>query len=154
MDRRLMTKTILPLAVSAGLLVLGTLAAKADHADRHMSVWKSPTCGCCEVWTDIARAHGFDVTVTNTDELTPIKRAAKVPAAMEGCHTARIDGYVIEGHVPMDAIDRLLAERPGLSAPGMPMGSPGMGDDPDARYDVYGFGGEGGPTVYQAVGAR
>ena len=144
-----MTKTILPFAVSAGLLVLGTLAAKADHADRHMSVWKSSTCGCC--------AHGFDVTVTNTDELTPIKRAAKVPAAMEGCHTARIDGYVIEGHVRMDAIDRLLAERPalaGLSAPGMPMGSPGMGDDPDARYDVYGFGGEGSPTVYQAVGAR
>lgn len=152
-----MTKTILPLAVSAGLLVLGTLAVKADHADRHMSVWKSPTCGCCEAWTDIARAHGFDVTVTNTDELTPIKRAAKVPAAMEGCHTARVDGYVIEGHVPMDAIDRLLAERPalaGLSAPGMPMGSPGMGDDPDARYDVYGFGGEGDPSVYQAVGAR
>ncbi|MEF2550391.1 DUF411 domain-containing protein [Aurantimonas sp. A2-1-M11] len=152
-----MTKPLVSIAVSAVLLMLGTMAARADHADRHMSVWKSPTCGCCEAWTDIAREHGFDVTVTNTDEMSPIKRAAGVPAAMEGCHTATIDGYVIEGHVPMDAIDRLLAERPalaGLSAPGMPMGSPGMGDDPDARYDVYGFGGDTAPAVYQQVGPR
>ena len=130
-------------------------AAMAHHTDTHMTVAKSPTCGCCGAWAEIARKHGFDVEIEDTEDLTPIKQAAGVPPQMAGCHTARVGGYVIEGHVPMAAIDRLLAERPnirGLSVPGMPMGSPGMGDDPAARFDVHAFGTPKGdePVFYRA----
>ena len=149
-----MTKRLIAMAlVAAGLGF--PAAAKADHSATHMTVVKSPTCGCCAAWVDIARKHGFDVDVEDTEDLTPIKQAAGVPAEMEGCHTARIGGYVVEGHVPMAAIDRLLAERPsirGIAAPGMPMGSPGMGDDPNATFDVHAFGTADGelPVYYKA----
>ncbi|MBB3951491.1 DUF411 domain-containing protein [Aureimonas jatrophae] len=93
---------------------------------------------------DIARKHGFDVTVEDREDMTAVKRSLGVTEAVESCHTARIGGYVVEGHVPMEAVDRLLAERPqvaGIAAPGMPAGSPGMGDDLDAEFDVLSFGG-------------
>ncbi len=144
--------------IAAALLAGGLgmpVSAEAHHTDTHMTVAKSPTCGCCGAWVEIARKHGFDVEVENTENLTPIKQAAGVPHEMEGCHTARIGGYVVEGHVPMAAIDRLLAERPnirGISAPGMPMGAPGMGDDPAARFYVHAFGTAAGdlPVYYRA----
>ncbi|MGH7314852.1 MAG: DUF411 domain-containing protein [Candidatus Rokuibacteriota bacterium] len=89
----------------------------------------------------------------DTDDLTPIKRKLGVPTAIQSCHTALVEGYVVEGHVPADVIDRLLRERPsiaGLAVPGMPVGSPGMeapGRAPD-RYQVLAFDREGRTTVY------
>jgi hypothetical protein len=94
-------------------------------------VHKSPTCGCCTGWVDHLRAAGFEVQVDDTDALAPIKDRLGVPAAKGACHTAEVGGYFVEGHVPADDIKRLLAERPvasGLAVPGMPMGSPGMGE--------------------------
>lgn len=149
-------KTHLAAALAAGLMT--PLTAHADHADRHMTVVKSPTCGCCTAWVDIAREHGFSVDTRETEDLTPAKQAAGVPANLQSCHTAKIGGYAVEGHVPMTAIDRLLAERPairGLAVPGMPMGSPGMGDDPRARFDVYAFGGaDGKQAIFHQVGKQ
>ncbi len=122
-----------------------------------MHVAKSPTCGCCEAWVSLAMAQGYDVTTTEMDDVTPAKIQAGVPQSLWSCHTATVDGYVIEGHVPFEAVAKLLRERPaitGLSVPGMPMGSPGMGDDPSARFDVIAFGGDAAEgQVYFEAGA-
>ena len=157
-----MTPSARPLLAVA--LALGAAIGTVPHAHaeealagpQSMQVVKSPTCGCCAAWTEMAREHGFAVEATDVADVSAAKEAAGVPEALWSCHTAEIGGYTIEGHVPFAAIDRLLAERPdvaGLAVPGMPMGSPGMGHDPNARYDVIAFGGEAGAgTVYERVG--
>jgi hypothetical protein len=92
-------------------------------------VHKSPTCGCCASWVEHLRAHGFTVEVDDAADMEAIKARAGVPAGKGSCHTAEVGGYFVEGHVPADDIVRLLAEKPdarGLTAPGMPVGSPGM----------------------------
>jgi hypothetical protein len=109
-----------------------TLAAPAlaDQAAKPpMTVYKSPTCGCCGGWIDHMRAAGYQIETKDTDAMDTVKELMGVPAEMASCHTATIDGDLIEGHVPADAVDKLLAERPqatGLAVPGMPIGSPGM----------------------------
>lgn len=108
-----------------------------------ITVYKSPTCNCCAVWVEHLEANGFPVNVVTQDTVMPIKQKLGVPPGMGSCHTATIEGYVIEGHVPANDIVRLLKERPqatGLSVPGMPVGSPGMemGDRRDP-YHVYLF---------------
>ena len=133
-----------------GLAVLLTAAAtmspaRAEQSARQIEVYKSPWCGCCAAWVDYLEENGFSATVHEVEDLSAIKRMAGVAREHQSCHTAMIDGYVIEGHVPVAAIDRLLAERPavrGLSVPGMPQGSPGMeGPDPQP-FAVYSFGAE------------
>ena len=112
-----------------------------------VAVTKDPTCGCCEKWVAHMREAGFTVTVTE-GPVNPLKARLGVPRDLASCHTALVDGYVVEGHVPADAIKRLLVERPkgtGLAVPGMPAGSPGMeveGMEPDT-YEVVLFGPEG-----------
>lgn len=103
-----------------------------------VTVYKSPTCSCCQLWVDHLQASGFTTQVEVRENVMPIKQQLGVPPGMGSCHTAEVDGYVIEGHVPAEDIHRLLKERPqakGLAVPGMPIGSPGMehGD----RRDPY-----------------
>ncbi|MCA0930705.1 DUF411 domain-containing protein [Ruegeria profundi] len=128
--------------------------ALTDYGKMH--VVKSPTCGCCGAWVSLAREEGFEVEVTDTADVTSAKLEGGVPGNMWACHTATIDGYVVEGHVPFEAIRKLLSERPnvkGIAVPGMPYGSPGMGTDPTVRYDVFAFGGEASDNqVYYSVG--
>lgn len=112
-------------------------AAAAGTAQ--MVVWKTPACGCCDGWVEHVRGAGFTVEVHELDNLNDVKTRAGVPYGMGSCHTAEIDGYFIEGHVPASDIRRLLAERPavkGLALPGMPVGSPGM-EDPSGRVEPY-----------------
>lgn len=114
-------------------------AAAAAGAPPHMVVWKTPACGCCDGWVEHVREAGFSVEVHELDNLNDVKRRAGVPYGMGSCHTAEIEGYFIEGHVPASDIRRLLAERPavkGLTLPGMPIGSPGM-EDPSGRVEPY-----------------
>lgn len=104
-----------------------------------ITVHKSPTCDCCSRWVTHLKDAGFPVTVVNTPDLNPIKVAVGVPAGMGSCHTAQVDGYFIEGHVPAQDIQRLLTERPaarGLAVPGMPVGSPGM-EVPSGQVQPY-----------------
>jgi hypothetical protein len=109
-----------------------------------MVVTRDPNCGCCGNWVKHVKAAGFPVEVIEVADVAPLKLKLGVPDALASCHTAEIGGYVLEGHVPADAIKRLLAERPkvtGLAVAGMPVGSPGMdvpGQAPDA-YDVVVF---------------
>ena len=113
-------------------------SASAASAPR-MIVHKSPTCGCCGLWVEHMQRAGFQVEVRDTDDLRSVKARLGVQYGKGSCHTAEVDGYLIEGHVPADDIRRLLAERPkarGLVLPGMPLGSPGM-ETPDGRVQPY-----------------
>jgi hypothetical protein len=125
---------------------------QADEALKDIHVFKSPTCGCCTDWVDHLKANGFEVEVTETNSLNPIKQDAGLPYSLASCHTAFIGDYVIEGHVPANDIHRLIAESPdarGLTVPGMPVGSPGMemGDRKDA-YQVLMFNESGQTRVF------
>lgn len=114
-----------------------------------ITVHKDPNCGCCVGWVDHLRTNGFTAKVIDTGTIERVKARLGVPDNLAACHTAEIDGYVIEGHVPARAIAKLLAERPkirGLAVPGMPAGSPGMGGEPEA-YDVIAFG-DGATRVF------
>ena len=139
--------------MSAGAVATPAAAtrAPATPADSVLVVYKTPTCGCCKGWVAKMREAGFAVEVHDLPDLTTVKREAGVPEELQACHTARIGGYVVEGHVPAADIRRLLAERPavkGIATPGMPMGSPGMEGAYNDRYDVMTFGGAGKSTVY------
>lgn len=128
--------------IVAALAATSTPAAAAE-ADRTMHVYKTPWCGCCTAWTDRIKAAGFTVEITDLEDLSALRRQAAIPEELAGCHVAAIAGYALEGHVPVPAIEKLIAERPavhGIAVPGMPMGAPGMNDDPSARYDVVTFG--------------
>ena len=119
----------------------------ANAASGEVIVYKSPSCGCCAKWVDHMRDAGFEVKVNNTSDVYPIKQEYGLPRGMGSCHTAIVDGYVIEGHVPANDVQRLLAEKPiarGLAVPGMPIGSPGMEQGSyKERYEVILFGPEG-----------
>jgi hypothetical protein len=129
------------------LLLCGAGAAVAVE----ITVSKTPQCGCCNKWVDHLRNNGFEVEVVDMDSVEPVRRQNGVPAALASCHTAVVDGYVVEGHVPADLINRLLNERPkvkGLAVPGMPMGSPGMEGPQKHLYQVLTFDGDGETSVY------
>lgn len=127
------------------------LAATPALAEPLVEVWKAESCGCCGGWVDHMKAQGFTVRVHPMDDVSPIKAMLGVPSGLASCHTATIDGYVVEGHVPAADIRRLLAERPkarGLSAPGMPADAPGMDLKSGQPYDVVLFGGDKAPSVF------
>jgi hypothetical protein len=109
--------------------ILGNVARAAAPTYPPMEVFLSPTCGCCKAWVTHIEKAGFTVRVVETKDLAGRKRATGVPEALTSCHTAIVDGYFVEGHVPATDIIRLLRERPvasGLTVPDMPAGSPGM----------------------------
>ncbi|UWQ22085.1 DUF411 domain-containing protein [Jannaschia sp. W003] len=143
-----MTDRRLFLALLGGTALTTALpAAAATEAAVPMEVLAAPGCGCCHAWADLARAEGYAVTVGELADPAAQKAALGVPDALHSCHTVRAGGYVFEGHVPFAAVAAVLRDRPaiaGLAVPGMPMGSPGMGDDPSARFDVFAFGGDAG----------
>jgi hypothetical protein len=118
----------------------------------HATLYKNPQCGCCESYAAYLRQNGFDVEVKASNDLAEISGNAGVPPEYQGCHSTFIEGYVVDGHVPIKAIEKLLTERPaiaGITLPGMPVGSPGMGDDPTKTFTVYAVTKDGAkPTVY------
>lgn len=115
-------------------------------------VYKSPACGCCLAWADHMLSSGFPVEIRDVQDLSPIKAEAGVPAGLGSCHTARVAGYFLEGHVPADDVKRLLAEKPdalGLAVPGMPLGSPGMvQDERQQPYEVVLVARDGSTSVF------
>lgn len=115
-------------------------------------LYKSPQCGCCEKYAEYLRRNGFDVTVKPTHDLASISHKAGVPADLAGCHTMFVAGFVVDGHVPVDVVRRLLSERPpiaGISLPGMPAGSPGMSGTKTGPFVIYALLKDGGdPAIY------
>ncbi len=139
----------------SGILALGGAAIAYDWASeparqagdksgrpgaRAVTLYKSPSCGCCSGYVAHLRRAGFQVRTVDLEDLSPTKRRLGVPPELESCHTAAIDGYIVEGHVPIADVEHLLAERPdiaGIALPGMPEGAPGMpGPKPD-RLTLY-----------------
>jgi hypothetical protein len=118
----------------------------------HAVLYKNPQCSCCEAYAAYLRKNGFDVDVKPTNDLVSISAKAGIPPALEGCHTMMVEGYAVDGLVPVDVIRKLLAEKPAIAAitlPGMPMGAPGMGGDKVGPFTIYAIGkGGSAPTVY------
>ena len=139
-------------AAAAAALLAATVAFSTPAAKPPtVVVYKNPSCGCCGQWVEHMQTNGFRVTVIDTSYMEPIRARHGVRPHLASCHTAKVGGYVIEGHVPADLVTKLLAERPnvvGLSVPGMVTGSPGM-DGPNPRhYDVVSFDRNGKTAVY------
>ena len=132
----MLTRTLLVLS----LMIFGVTPVAAADTPWSIEVWKSATCKCCGAWVKHLEANGFAVTVNDVDTgaLAALKRQVGVGDQLASCHTAKIEGYVVEGHVPSSDIKRLIAERPdatGLTVPGMPVGSPGM--EQGAEFEPY-----------------
>ena len=132
------------------LLALAVLQSPASAAATKVAVFKSPACGCCHMWVGYLRKGGFDVRVRDREDVTTVKDYYGVPEDLWSCHTAVIGRYIVEGHVPIEAINRLLSERPGIrgiALPGMPEGSPGMPGEKTEKFVIYGFSGSK-PSVF------
>lgn len=135
-------------ATVAAVLLLGGQPAQAasPFVGMQMTVHKSPLCGCCGEYIAILRQRGADVAVIDSQDTASVKRDLGVPMSAWSCHTTVIEGYAVEGHVPLEAIERLLDERPevdGIALPGMPAGSPGMNGIKAASFEVVAFTGLG-----------
>lgn len=134
--------------VATSLLFFPALSAHAlaevPLAELHAVVYKSPTCGCCTSYVEFLRKHGVTVETRDVDDasLMQVKTENGVPYGAESCHTVLLDGYVVEGHVPLAALEKLLKERPeidGVSIPGMPTGVPGMPGPASGPLEVISF---------------
>jgi hypothetical protein len=105
-------------------------------------VYRTPTCGCCKSYEDYLRKHGYAIRSEVLEDLEPVRNEHQVPSTAASCHTVLIEGYAVEGHVPIEAIDKLLAERPaidGIGIPGMPTNAPGMGEPDGKPIEVVSF---------------
>jgi hypothetical protein len=151
---------VLAVAVLAGTIVAyaqpkvqtkAPASKAAAPASTPVTVYKTATCGCCGNWVQYMNARGYACNVTNLADLNEVKVKYGVPANLQSCHTSLIGGYVIEGHVPAEDVQRLLKEKPaivGLAAPGMPPASPGMDVVNSPGYDVIAFEKNGRQRVY------
>lgn len=126
--------------------------AEAAEAELHVLVQKNPGCGCCDIWADHLREHGFTVEITENPDIYDLKEQTGIPTSLYSCHTAQVDGYFIEGHVPAKDILALLRLKPqnikGLSVPGMPRGSPGMEHPQPQSFDTIAVGVDGTTHVF------
>jgi hypothetical protein len=146
-------------AVFAVFAGIGAVIARSGQASQRalVTVHKDPNCGCCIGWADHLTKAGFEVKTIDTATLSAVKERLGVPADLAACHTAEVEGYVVEGHVPAAAVRRLLEERPratGLAVPGMPMGSPGMEGGTPEPYAVVQFGPQGRIEYMRFLGDR
>ena len=143
--------------VALAVVVVGCAAPAEQRQLATVEVYKSATCGCCSKWIDHLKSNGFAVRTTNREDLAEFKVSKQVPEHVRSCHTAVVNGYVIEGHVPAADVQRLLKERPailGLAVRGMPVGSPGM-EVEGARgepFDVVAFDTGGQTRVFAGHG--
>ena len=152
-----MVSRVLAIAVLTVVVSTAGVASAQRQAPQGpvVQVYKLSTCGCCASWVQHLEANGFTTRVMNLDDLSEIKAAHNVPGPAQSCHTATVDGYVIEGHVPAADMRRLLRERPavlGLAVPGMPIGSPGM-EVPNVKpspYNVLSFDRRGQLRIYSS----
>ncbi len=154
--------TIIRIGILAGALALAAAGGQSLQAQRGagavVEVFKSPTCGCCSLWVKHLEQNGFTAKVTEMNDLSGLKKKHAVPATASSCHTALVNGYVLEGHVPAADVKRLLMERPavaGLAVPGMPLGSPGMEAGSTVQpYNVLSFAKAGETKVFASYGRR
>jgi hypothetical protein len=144
------------LAAIASLILLA-ISSPSQSSGALVTVFKTPTCACCGKWVEHLRANGFTVKVQEVNDTSGYEKQYRVPGTVVSCHTAVVNGYTIEGHVPASEIKRLLNERPkavGLAVPGMPVGSPGMEAAHSEAYSVLVFDESGHTSVYARYPAQ
>lgn len=154
-NRAIGHRSLLTLAIAVGLAWAGAVwTAAQSTAKPQMTVYKSVTCGCCKNWVEHMKANGFDVKSIDVDDIDKVKLDNGVPASAESCHTGLVNGYIVEGHVPADAVMKMLKEKPaiaGIAVPGMPIGAPGM-EMPNGQkepYTIVAFDKAGKTSLYQ-----
>ena len=137
---------------TTALVLALTLAGPAlAQTAKQATLYKNPQCSCCEEYVKYLRENGFEVKVVTTHDLPLVKKEHGVPTDLEGCHTTLVDDYVVEGHVPLKSLNKLLTERPaikGISLPGMPMGSPGMAGRRIEPFTMYEISGDPTPKIF------
>ena len=140
--------------LGAAMAVLAS-PLRAIAAPVKATLYKNPQCTCCEGYAAYLRQNSFEVDVKPTNDLAEISQKAGVPEQYQGCHTMFVDGYVVDGHVPVEIVRKLLSERPaiaGITLPGMPAGSPGMMGEKIQTFIIYAVTKDGKPpTVYANV---
>jgi hypothetical protein len=156
MNKRRVFSTVF--AVLCATLIEGSWRSVAIAQERtvrpthpEIDVYKNPQCGCCTAWVSHLRAQGFAVNLHEVQDTAPIRKQRGVPAALGSCHTATVNGYTIEGHVPAADIHRLLKEKStiaGVAVPGMPAGSPGMESASPQAYQTFAFSPAGETQVF------
>lgn len=156
MNRQISRRQIIIGGLASAALVAGTgnvaFASKSDLPP--IKVFKSPSCGCCGQWVDYMTKHGYSLQVENRDNLDAIKKMARVPEKLWSCHTSVVGNYIVEGHVPVEGIRKLLAKKPklaGIALPGMPSGSPGMPGPKEASFELIGFTHDGKTSLFKKL---
>lgn len=147
-DRRAMLALL-----AGGLAGLVSTPAHAAADGKHVTLYKDPECSCCEGYADYLRGNGFVVSIVPTHDLPLLDEKYGIPAELSPCHISLIGGYVVGGHVPIEVVNRLLAEKPaitGITLPGMPMGSPGMTGRKTGPFNIYEIA-KGSPRLYASV---
>lgn len=149
-----MKKTLLlALLIGILLLVMSCSSSDEDAAKPEITIYKSSSCGCCGLYGNYIKKD-FTVKIMDLPDLTPIKSKYAVPSSLQSCHTSIVEGYFVEGHVPKEAIQKLLAERPdikGIALPGMPSGSPGMSGSKEGSWTIYAVGNDGRVTEFMKI---
>lgn len=142
---------LLKALAAAAVVTAAVPAHAASDAKPLATIFKNPQCGCCETYGQYLQQNGYEVKIVATHDLPLIQQRQGVPAGLEGCHTTLVGGYFVDGHVPIASFDRLLAERPdvnGITLPGMPTGSPGMGGPKTEPFKIYAVGKNRATSVY------
>lgn len=145
---------VLVIAASAGVFLFSASSPISAASGPTVTIYKSSSCGCCTSWMEHMREAGFQVESVNDPDLAIIKADHHVPRHLTACHTASVEGYTVEGHVPASAIKRMLSEKPqiaGIGVGGMPKGSPGMPGMPE-HFEVESFTREGATAVWSSHG--
>ena len=132
-------RALLTLLIGATTTLLAAPSWSAEE-DRHVTLYKEPQCGCCESYADYLQKRGFMVSIVPTHDLPLLDEKYGIPSELSPCHISLIGGYVVGGHVPIEIVNRLLAEKPaitGVTLPGMPLGSPGMTGRKTEPFKIY-----------------
>ena len=135
-------------------IVLASCSSQTSNIAEKVTVFKSASCGCCGNYVSYLKSKGFSVSVVNVDDISSIKMKHGIPLNMESCHTVEFGDYFIEGHVPIEAVNKLILEKPdikGIMLPGMPSASPGMPGSKMEPFEIYALQMDGGVNLFMRM---
>jgi len=151
-------KMLLILSLLAGMIYLAGCQGKEEAPSRFpeskLAIFKSSSCGCCGIFSQYMGREGFDVSVTNNEQMEQLKAEHGVPPELQSCHTTIVGDYFVEGHIPAEAFDKLLTEKPdikGIAMPGMPSGSPGMPGSKQGPWIIYAVHNDGSTSEFMRI---
>ena len=143
------------LVVSAVVLGIFLISKNGSQDNRtKITIFKSPTCSCCAEYITYLKSKNFRVEVVNTQDMLSIKEKYNIPQDLESCHTGIVGNYFLEGHIPIEAIQKLLEEKPdilGIALPGMPSDAPGMGGVKSGEFKIYGLSKDGSAFEFMSI---